>query len=114
MIRAITYLQSTHITIDYHSTSSRITIRPVNTLSKIFSLPSIPKFFLSITLIYPILWLIRYFILGAEIAVIRVGYPLVYWSKTNDSEVGKNHREWLDCNVEMIRNACQAGLIGSL
>ncbi|KAH9823418.1 hypothetical protein DFH28DRAFT_947166, partial [Melampsora americana] len=122
-IRAIPHLRSTHITCDFHSTSSTITIRPVNVFSKVFSLSWFPKFLLCITLIYPCLWLIRYFILGAELGVIRVGYPMVYWSGERSNGIdqeerlvlkGQRDREWLHANLERIRLACQTGKIGSL
>ncbi|KAG0147052.1 hypothetical protein CROQUDRAFT_656509 [Cronartium quercuum f. sp. fusiforme G11] len=117
IIRAIPRLQSTHIDIDFHSTSSRITIRPVNKLSKLFSLGFFPKFLLTITLIYPLLWLVRYLIVGADFSIVRVGYPLVYWVRGREDGVvlkGKSEREWLRANVELIKRACEAGLVGSL
>ncbi|EGG11866.1 uncharacterized protein MELLADRAFT_76448 [Melampsora larici-populina 98AG31] len=122
-IRALPNLRSTHITCDFHSTSSSITIRPVNIFSKVFSLSWFPKFLLSITLIYPILWLIRYFILGAELGVIRIGYPMVYWSGERSNGMdqeqmlvlkGQKDSEWLQANLQSIKFACLSGKIGSL
>lgn len=118
-VRGIPSLRSTHISVDFQSSSSQITIRPVNMLSKIFSLGWFPKLILCLTLIYPLLWLVRYAVLGAEFGVVRVAYPLVYWVKGVDQGVpyerkGYTDREWLDANLQKIREACMAGRLGSL
>lgn len=124
-LQTIPHLSSTHFSIDFESTSSRIVVRPVNSISKIISLAGFYKFLMIITLIYPIIWLIRYLILGVEYDVIRVAYPLVYWednrrmdqpirSSQDQTRVlrGQTDRSWFYSNQQKIASLCQSGKIG--
>ncbi|KNE95644.1 hypothetical protein PSTG_11009 [Puccinia striiformis f. sp. tritici PST-78] len=130
LLNSTPHLSSTHFSIDFYTTSSQIIVRPVNMISKIFSLTGFVKFILTISLIYPILWLMRYVFLGAEYDVVRVAYPLVYWhessiepedegrqSSSDDHSsilVGQSELEWFSANQANISRACQNSKVGSL
>ncbi|CAH7686136.1 hypothetical protein BY996DRAFT_6824439 [Phakopsora pachyrhizi] len=143
-LSTIPNLRSTNFSVNFQTTSSSITIRPINKISKVFSLSGFYKFLLTIALIYPILWLVRYLILGVEYNVIRAAYPLIYWDsypqveqassstrsanggdgQPSGSDVsggqhfrvlrGMTERVWFDQNRARITVACQSGKIGSL
>lgn len=88
-------------------------------MSKIFSLSGFTKFILTITLVYPVLWLMRYLILGADYDVVRVAYPLVYWLEPElrapqASLRGQSELDWFAANQAHISRACQNSKIGSL
>lgn len=128
LLNSIPYLPSTHFSVHFYTSSSEIIVRPVNVVSKIFSLSGFSKFLMTITLIYPILWLLRYLILGAQYDVVRAAYPLVYWdqsslasSRTCSSlphprEIlkGQTELDWLSANRHKIFTACQNSKIGTL
>ncbi|EHS64439.1 hypothetical protein PGT21_029098 [Puccinia graminis f. sp. tritici] len=119
LLNSTPHLSSTHFSVDFYTTSSQILVRPVNFVSKIFSLSGFIKFILSITLVYPILWLMRYLILGAEYDVVRVAYPLVYWHEPEHSNaearlIGQSELDWFSANQANIARACQNSKIGSL
>ncbi|PLW58842.1 hypothetical protein PCANC_00252 [Puccinia coronata f. sp. avenae] len=117
LLRSTPHLSSTHFSVDFYTTSAEIVVRPVNFVSKIFSLPGLFKFLLTITLIYPILWLMRYLFLGADYDVVRVAYPLVCWHEPDQqpSEAhlrGASERDWFAANQASISRACQNSKIG--
>jgi len=119
LLNSTPHLSSTHFSVDFYTTSSEIVVRPVNMMSKIFSLTGFTKFILTITLVYPVLWLIRYLILGADYDVVRVAYPLVYWLEpelraSQASLRGQSELDWFAANQAHISRACQNSKIGSL
>ncbi|KNZ59354.1 hypothetical protein VP01_1750g1 [Puccinia sorghi] len=119
LLNSTPYLSSTHFSVDFYTTSSEIVVRPVNAMSKIFSLSGFTKFILTITLVYPVLWLMRYLILGADYDVVRVAYPLVYWLEPElrapqASLRGQSELDWFAANQAHISRACQNSKIGSL
>ncbi|MBW0483763.1 hypothetical protein O181_023478 [Austropuccinia psidii MF-1] len=125
-LRELPHLRATHFSVEFHHTSSKIVVRPVNSLSKLFSLSGFYKFMLTITLIYPIIWLIRYLVLGVEYDVVRVAYPLVYWQTNNEHDQldrsaasklvlkGQTERNWFLANQARIAQACRDRKMGVL